>query len=230
MLQIAIVDDEENEIDKIYQITSNFFKDKEIEHSIATFTSGEELLDKKADYDLIFLDVQMEGIDGIETAKQIRRNNKKVQFIYITNYTESMKMSFAVHPFAFLEKPIDNEGLCNNLSDYISYYNEIYKKNEVSFKSRNGTVIVNMQDILYFEYIDNRQINVVLKKSAYSIIDSMNNLQKQFAEHDFLSPHKSFLINMAMIQSFYSSLIMVNGVEIPIARNKRKQINKQLFT
>lgn len=144
MIQIAIVDDEENEIDKIYQITSNFFKDKEIEHSIAAFTSGEELLDKKSDYDLIFLDVQMNGIDGIETARQIRFNNNIVSFIYITNYTNSMKMSFAVHPFAFLEKPIDNDALCKNLSDYISYYNEIHKKNEVTFKSRNGTVIVNM--------------------------------------------------------------------------------------
>lgn len=55
MIQIAIVDDEENEIDKIHKIASNFFKEKEIEHSIATFMSGKELLDKKLDYDLIFL-------------------------------------------------------------------------------------------------------------------------------------------------------------------------------
>lgn len=56
----------------------------------------------------------------------------------------------------------------------------------------------------------------------------MNNLEKQFSEHDFLSPHKSFLINMAMIKSFYFSLIMVNGVEIPIAKNKRKQVIEKI--
>ena len=228
MIRIAVVDDEENEIEIISAIIKNFFKIESIEYSINTFTSGEDLLDEKDRFDLIFLDIQMNGIDGIETAKQIRNADKRASLIYISNYTEKMADSFTVHPFAFLEKPVDKDKIEHHLSDFIKYCDKLDQFNKISFTSKSGVVVVDVRDILYFEYEGNRKVTLKLTDSTYSIIDSMSELENKLSQYDFILPHKSFLVNKAKIRSFYFSLIMTNGDEIPIAKNRHRQIKEEM--
>ena len=96
MIQIAIVDDESRQIKIIQQSIQNFFRQKNRadDYRIDTFHSGESLLSCSRAYDLIFLDIQMNGMDGIETAKKIRTWDRKVCVIYVSNYTEKMAASF----------------------------------------------------------------------------------------------------------------------------------------
>lgn len=92
MIQIAIVDDESRQIKIIQQSIQNFFRQKNRadDYRIDTFHSGESLIMSSRLYDLIFLDIQMNGMDGIETAKKIRTWDRKVCVIYVSNYTEKM--------------------------------------------------------------------------------------------------------------------------------------------
>ena len=108
VIRIAVVDDEKDQIFQLKKIIQSFFHEKGKSIMVSCFTQGEELLTQSTDFDMIFLDIQMEGIDGIETARLIRQKNKKVALIYVSNYSEQMAASFAVHPFSFLEKPIQN--------------------------------------------------------------------------------------------------------------------------
>ena len=106
MIRVAIVDDEREQIEIIKNIVEEFLKEKNIEYQIQEFLSGEDLLNTDICMDLVFLDIQMGGIDGIETARKLRIKYRKTTLIYISNYTEKMALSFTVHPFAFLGKPI----------------------------------------------------------------------------------------------------------------------------
>ena len=228
MIRIAVVDDEEKEISIISQIVNDFFNENKLKYNLKTFTSGEALLADKIEFDLIFLDIQMGGIDGIETAKQIRDINKKISLIYISNYTEKMAASFAVHPFAFLEKPIDAMNVKKHIMDYIEYYEEMTKTGSILLTEKNGEFLIDIQEILYFEYVGNRKIKMKLNDSSRIIIDSLSDLENKLSRYDFMIPHKSFLVNKAKIRSFYFSLIMINGDEIPIAKNRHKQIKEEM--
>ena len=127
MLRIAVVDDEQEQIDMVSGLADDYFRRRKMAFHIDTFRSGTLLLASKSKFDLIFLDIQMDGIDGIDTAVEIRKNNKKCQLFYITNYTEEMERSFTVHPFAFIVKPIQVDKFYNNLDDYLKYYTESSK-------------------------------------------------------------------------------------------------------
>ncbi len=104
MLRIAIVDDEMAEIQKLQELVEQFFREKQVAYQITSYISGETFLVAQQQCDLIFLDVQMTGIDGIATARNIRQNDRKAALIYVSNFSEKMADSFAVHPFCFSGK------------------------------------------------------------------------------------------------------------------------------
>ncbi len=228
MIRIAIVDDEKEEIIKIKTIVEKFFQSNDIEYQIKEFYSGEDLLDYTEPFDLIFLDIQMNGIDGIETAMKIRSKDKKAALIYISNYSEKMALSFAVHPFAFLEKPINSSDIQKHLKDYFSYAESRYKKNMVVFTGQHGEIIADINNIIYFEYEGNRKIRLIMTDKKYLIMGSISELSERMEQYDFIIPHKSFLVNKAEIRAFNSTLVMSNGDEIPIAKNRQKQVREQI--
>lgn len=228
MIKIAIVDDEKEEVANIKTIVENYFQTNDIEYQVHEFFSGEELLDHAEPMDLIFLDIQMNGIDGIETAMKIRSKDKKAALIYISNYSEKMASSFAVHPFAFLEKPINSYDIQKHLRDYFSYTESRYKKNMMVFTGQQGEIIADLNNIIYFEYENNRKIQLITTDEKYLIIGSISELAERMEQYDFIIPHKSFLVNKAEIRSFNFSLVMSNGDEIPIAKNRHKQVREQI--
>jgi DNA-binding LytR/AlgR family response regulator len=228
MIRIAIVDDEPEQIEIISKITSEYLETIKIRNEISTFSSGEDLLQCSVSFDLIFLDIQMHGMDGIETAQKIRSADKKVTLIYVSNFSEKMAASFLVHPFAFLEKPIKSEEIQKHLQDYIVYIDYSFKKNMISFTAQHGEITVDADDILYLEYIGNRKIRMVMADSSVCISGNIVEILKRLESIDFISPHKSFIVNEKKICLFYNSLIMENGDEIPIAKNRKKQIQAKI--
>lgn len=231
MIRIAIVDDEKEEIIKIKTIVEKFFQSNNIEYQMKEFYSGEDLLDYSESFDLIFLDIQMNGIDGIETAMKIRSNDKKVKLFYITNYAEEMSRAFSVYAFAFIEKPINRNELNQNLQRFLEYYNEdaSIQRKMISLKSAQGDITVCVQDIIYLEYIGNRKINIFISNDKKVIYGSMKEIFQTLSPYDFIQTHESFIVNEARIHSVRSYfIIMDNNVEIPIAQKKLKKITMQI--
>ena len=229
MIRIAVVDDESNEIDIISRIVKDFFQEKEIEYSLRTFASGETLLDETVNYDLIFLDIQMDGIDGIETAQKIRSENKKVIIFYVTNFVYEISRSFSVHPFAFVEKPVSKEKIYKNLQDFLEYTRTTAKKEMITFKGEKSEITVCIQDIILLEYIGNRKIKLYINDSEIIIYGSMKQINTKLEGHDFIQTHESFIVNESKIRSVYQfHLIMNNQAEVPIAQKSQKQIIQRI--
>lgn len=210
MLRIAIVDDETAEIQKLQELVEQFFREKQVAYQITSYISGETFLVAQQQCDLIFLDVQMTGIDGIATARNIRQNDRKAALIYVSNFSEKMADSFAVHPFAFLEKPV-----CQN--------------DALTLKGEHGSLIVRVQDILYLEYAGNRKVQIHLKQDEKTVYGSITKFLQLLEPFHFISPHKSYIINPRQIQSVCQlDIILTNQDRIPIAQKRQKQIVAQI--
>ncbi|MDE7326549.1 MAG: response regulator, partial [Lachnospiraceae bacterium] len=107
MIRIAICDDEKYMNDEIRTMVSEFFKRKNMENSIAQFFCGEELLKYEKPVDVLFLDIQMRGMDGMEVARKLRERKFQGILIFITVLYEMVFQSFEVQAYDYLVKPIE---------------------------------------------------------------------------------------------------------------------------
>lgn len=229
MIKIAVVDDETDQIEQIVKIVTDFFSQRKLSVEIDEFLDGESLLNKDYSYDIIFLDIQMNGIDGIETAGLLRKKDKKTVLIYISNYSEKMAVSFSVHPFAFIEKPVNPNKIHNNLQDYIEYIKNSNKKRYFLFDLyHGGAVTIDIDSILVLEYIKNRVIQLITTDTEHLITGSISDLSEQLSKYDFISPHKSFIVNQAHITAFGDDIQIYKQYSVPIAKNKKKIILEQI--
>lgn len=234
MIRIAVVDDEKEQIEKIKQIVSAFFCEKRISISIDSFTNGEDLLNTATIYDLIFLDIQMPGIDGIETGQRLRVNNKNAVMFYITSYKDYIQQSMTIHPFAFIVKPFTDDDIQKNLDDYLKYhYNAKKKQNEpfIIDTIDDRHLNVNMNEILYFSYKGERITAVFMKNSSFEIKNSLMAIYEQLNHDYFVIPHRSFIVNLQHIKEIdgkSKNIVMKNGDLVFIARGKYNDIINSL--
>lgn len=234
VLKIAIVDDEYDQIQKINQVVSRFFTEKKISISVDLFTNGEDLLNGATLYDIIFLDIQMTGIDGIETGQRLRVNNKNAAMFYITSYQAYIQKSMTIHPFAFIVKPFTDEIIRKNLDDYLKYkYYDKKKQKELfmidTIDDRHFNV--NMNEIMYFSYKGERITAVFMKDSSFEIKNSLTSIYEKLNHNYFVIPHRSFIVNLQHIHEIdgkNKNIVMKNGDLVFIARGKYNDIINSL--
>jgi len=212
MLRIGICDDDIKIVNKI----KNYIEDYTEGSLIDTFKSGEELLQEKRDFHVLFLDIDMSGINGIEAAKEIRSYDKKVNIIYITSYTDYVNLAFQVHAFGYLTKPVKKEDIYKQLDEVIAYTKKDVEEELIEFITVDGIVRIAPKEIYYFEYMDKR-----------------TSIAKTMSRYDFLVPHKSFTVNLFHVKSIKGyDIFMMDGSVVPLSQKKscefREELNKYL--
>lgn len=231
MINIAICDDKVEFSNRLEEILIEIIKEENIQADIDIFQRGDELLDKlrtdKNYYDMIFLDIEMKGMDGLETAKEIRREDEITTLIYVTSHKSYAIEAYEVQPFRFLVKPIQKETLYDC---FIKAYNKIIAGNfYFQYKYEKIYYKVLVSDILYFES-EKRIIWIHLKDgSIRKFYDKLNNIEKQMKKEkvDFYRLHKSLLVNSRYItKKAYDYVELMNGRQLDISEERRKEINK----
>ena len=106
-------------------------------YEVEVFSDGRALLNSGKTFDILFLDIDMPGLDGIETAKALRKSDKKVKIIYITNYGGFAGYAFGVHAFGYLLKPVKEPDIKRQLKEA----RDVYKRQEI--RNQNFTVLSN---------------------------------------------------------------------------------------
>ncbi len=120
MYRIAICDDDV----RMRRFLCRTVSESGISCRVEEFAGGADLLRGYGEYDILFLDIDMPGGNGIEVAERIRRSDRKVKIIYVTGYQDYMSQSFAVHPFAFLVKPVQKEEIIRQMKEALIYGGE----------------------------------------------------------------------------------------------------------
>ena len=229
MFKIAVCDDVAsvcNELKTMIMDMKNDLICKEI--TIDTFYSGEALIDNIKEenlYDLIFLDIELGKINGVEVGHIIREQMEDyvTKIIYISSKDIYDRQLFDVQPLHFLKKPIDSK----KVFDDIQLAMKISEKENrnFEFKSFRNTIKVPYRDILYFES-RGRKIFLMGTKNNYTFYGNINSLEEVLPKF-FIHPNRSYFVNYEFVTCFkFEELIITDGSIIPISRNKRKEIRE----
>ena len=224
MLKIAVCDDEKNIVEKIKCDIFSYPEKCEIDG----FYSGEELLLSQKNYDIIFLDIDMKGMNGIEVAKRLREEDKNVKIIYVTSYTDYVNYAFSVHAFAYLLKPVKTEDIHKQLDEAKAYYKDVVEPKLRRFVTKEGTVELNIHEIYYMEYTE-RHVVMKTKGQEYILPGGISAIAEKMETYGFAMPHKSFCVNLYQVKNIKGyDIFMMNGDTIPLSQKKSVEFRKKL--
>lgn len=223
-MRIAICDDNMNHIN----IIENYIHDlRKTSIECDAYQSGEELIrsfrDGEEQYDVIFLDMEMEQLNGIETANYIREIDEHVIIVFVTSHTEYMRDSFKCAPFRFLVKPVDVEEFKTvfyDISKKLSKQRKVF-----AFTENKAKIRLYCDDIIYCESQDH-WIWIHTKDKVYKICKSLTELHSQLDKEMFCRVHKSYIINFLYIKSIKDNDAELYHCDktIAISRSYKKEV------
>ena len=223
MIRIAIVDDEK----VIREQIKKLIEKKQTDCEIDTYGTGEDLLKADSVYDIIFLDIQMDGMNGIDTARALRQKADNTVLIFITGVKEYVFDAFDVAAFHYLIKPIEEY-------KFSEVYNravlEVRKRKQQTngqlfVKTRNRNATFNQSDILYIESRA-KKVEIHTKTDTVEAYAAIGELEKQLVG-SFYRCHRGYLVNMAFIMEYGNdSITLNNGETIILSKDKYSEFVK----
>lgn len=225
-MRIAVCDDEE-----LFRIEFKSVLDKVLinaEYDIDTFSGGSSLYEAflKNPFDLVFLDIEMPGIDGITLAKRLRTVSENVQIVFLTSHIEYALEGYEVNALRYLVKPVD----MNKLSEVLKYIQD--KKNnsrQIMIKQEGEDIVIDISDIIYMESMD-KNVRIVTSKSEYITRYNISDYEEELKNSGFLRIHRGYLISLSKVKKIVKNDVVMDGdISLPVSRSNIKTLKDALY-
>ena len=206
MIHIAICDDEIKQRYLLQLAVEKILKSKNIAYHIYEYGSGESLL--KSDicsYDLIFLDVEMKEINGVETARAIRKENKLVNLVFVTGFM----------------KPFKEEKIKAVLDTALKSMN-LTEDSFFLLECEQGTFKIPWDSLLYFAS-DKRKVTAFTRTENYEFYGKLNDLEAQVPD-TFMRIHQRYLANLTHASGIEGQELLLKNIRLPISRQRTKKV------
>lgn len=225
-INIAICEDEKIQVELLEKYVNNWAEKRNIKVFIDAFSSAESFdfswsMDKR--YDVLLLDIQMEGINGVELAKKIRKDDDVIDIIFITAIFDYIQVGYDVGAINYLIKPIDEKKLHQCLDRIVK---KIPKEEKtILVDSDEGIIRIVQDDIRYIESFEhNVEINTIDGK--YTIRKNISAIESELDENSFVRCHRSYIVGLEHIKRIRKEDIELdNGEVIPVSRRQYSKTN-----
>lgn len=209
-MRIAICDDNIILHEYLKNYLEEYSADRNTDLVYDDFTSGADLLAASGNnYDVIFMDYQMNGLDGLETSRRLRQKNVRSAIIFLTSYTHVVFDTFEVDAYRFLTKPINKDRLFSAMDDFLLSEDD---SSYIVIKTDDGAKRINTADIIYAEasgkycYIRTTDDNILFR-------DTLAELEKMLPADSFFRTHRSYLAGYRHIETCSATEIIFDNKE-----------------
>lgn len=222
MIRIAIVEDDKNYIVELKTMLLKYEHESNQKLIITVFEDGEDIVyDYKADYDIILMDIEMHFMDGMTAAAKIREKDNEVVLIFITNMPQYVMEGYKVDALDYVLKPLTYFALSQRIDRAISRM----KNRTTSFITillPNGVQKIDINKIYYIE-VQNHDVIFHTVDGNYTARYALRLLEKKLENESFFRCHKSFIVNLAYVDSFQNNDIYIDKQVIQVSRGRKKE-------
>lgn len=225
-MKIAICDDKPVLHDDLKKHLEEYAIKRNLVFVYDDYTNGYDLISSTIEYDLIFMDYQMDEIDGLETSRKLRKKNIQTPIIFLTGFPSIVFDTFEVNTYRFLVKPIDMEKLRMAMDDFIRSTDD---NNFLLIKTDEDNKRINIDDIIYVEasdkycYIRTVTDNILYKKT-------LSEIEKQLPQDKFFRSHRTYLVGFRHIVSHTATDIIFDNKEKALISKLKNTAFKKSFT
>lgn len=228
-LKAAVCDDDVVQREYLCEIAAAWAKRGGHLLELRQYGRGQDFLfdySEEKDFDLLLLDVEMPGMNGIELAKKVRLESAAVQIIFITGYYEYFGDGFDVSALHYLLKPVDGQKLCPVLDRAVN--NLVGRQRSVLVAHGEGSVKVALKDIIYIE-AENVYVAVHTVGEVYRMRMALGRFARQLDE-TFFKVHRSFIVNLSHVRAITrTEVTMANGDRVPLSRGTYGEVHAALI-
>lgn len=228
-MNIALIDDMPQVLTHTRKLIQQFADSNNIDFSITCYSGSEELL---ADftphkYSILFMDIYMDGLPGIEAAQQIRRQDESCLIVFLTSSSDHLPQAFRCHAFDYLQKPVTQTDISRVLQDALRLMQTDIQYLE--FTHNRQTVRIPHSEIISILSDDHRTVVTDNKGGRYDPLISFSKLTADLEnESRFRQINRGILVNMDYISGFDSNLcILSNGQKLPVSTRRLSRIRQQ---
>ena len=222
-MQIAICDDDQTFRNEIEDFLTEYKRKHLLCIDTFEFSTGRELLESEESFDMVFLDYQMPGIDGLDTARKLRKRNNVCSIVFVTNYPDFVYDSFEVNPYRFFPKPVDKNKLNNLMNSFIAHQKSLAPIIVINDGER---FVIESKKILYLKG-DGKYCKIITRSHIYSSSKTLAQTHALLPQHCFYRAHKSYVINLYCVKNYDDMYItLINGTRIDLARKKTGEFKR----
>ncbi len=221
MIKIGICDDEKVCREQLKEILEQYFEENSLGFELWEYESGEDFLNQGDEIHLLFLDIEMKDMSGIQLKEELQ-GGEDIRIIFVTSHMEEMPEAFGRNVYGFLEKPVAADKLEKYL---LRVLEDLEEEQLLVINGVQGEMTVKKKDILYF--VAEKKYSRMVGQNVESFCDmGLQQLEELLGKESFFRCHKSYLVNLANISDANQNIRLKNGESIPVSRRKAKELKE----
>ncbi len=228
MTKIAIVDDNNEDSSFLEGILKRYEQSHPgVEFFIRKFDNAISFLDKYQPYDLVFMDIEMPSLNGMDACRKLREFDENITIIFVTNMAQFAVEGYAVSAFDFVVKPISYDSLCIKLDRALGHISQFLGKH-ISVKTVDGIIQIPVANIKYID-IDNYVLTYHTTNGNIDVTTmTLGEVEPILLQTGFFKINRGCLVNMKYIKSIKDMTIDVDGDELSLSRRRKKEFLEKL--
>lgn len=227
MIRVAIVEDEEKAAELLRKYFAKLKQEQDVDYELQVFADAVSFLEQyRGDQDLVMMDIEMPGINGMEAAKRLRYMDREVVLVFVTNMAQYAVKGYEVDALDFIVKPVSYSDFSFKMKRVL-YALQMKNGSQITIQMQGGIKRVTSDEILYVE-VTGHTVQYHLLQENITVRGSLSKVEEQLGESRFLRCNNCYLVNPRHIKEVKGHSVLVGTDELQISHPRRKAFMQEL--